>query len=52
MFADYRVPQILVNYEVLIYSENLKEKIQKNNILVHGGNEEVPKIVTINFRLR
>lgn len=41
MFADYRVPQTLIKYDVIVYSENLKNKILKGEVLEHGGREEV-----------
>jgi len=41
MFADYRVPQILLHLNVLEYSEDLKKKIADKVVLPHGGQEEV-----------
>jgi hypothetical protein len=41
MFADYRVPQILRHYDVLIYSESLAHKIDSLEILQPGSPEEV-----------
>ncbi|CAK1544377.1 unnamed protein product [Leptosia nina] len=39
MFADYRVPQVLVYFGVLNYSDNLMKKL-KNNVLIENGTEE------------
>ncbi|VVD02465.1 unnamed protein product [Leptidea sinapis] len=41
MFADYRVPQVLVNYGVLSYSHELMEKLKNNELLPCGSDEEV-----------
>jgi len=41
MFADYRVPQILSEYGVLEYSEELKKKIGGHILLEHGSKEEI-----------
>ncbi|XP_012545868.2 queuosine 5'-phosphate N-glycosylase/hydrolase [Bombyx mori] len=39
MFADYRVPQVLVYFGALSYSDELMEKL-KNDILLQSGSEE------------
>ncbi|XP_045446793.1 queuosine salvage protein [Melitaea cinxia] len=39
MFADYRVPQVLVYFGVMSYSDELMEKL-KNDILLTSGSEE------------
>ena len=41
MFADYRVPQILRNMNILEYSTELAGKIDSFTELYHGGHEEV-----------
>ena len=41
MFADYRVPQILVQLKVLEYSNELEKKIKEGVVLEHGSVEEV-----------
>ncbi|CAH0724499.1 unnamed protein product, partial [Brenthis ino] len=41
MFADYRVPQVLVYFGALSYSEELKEKLQKDIMLSAASSEEV-----------
>jgi len=40
MFADYRVPQILYHFGALEYGAELKEKIDKKEVIVHGSIEE------------
>lgn len=40
-FADYRVPQTLLWYGVLEYSDELYEKLQKHVILINGEDDEV-----------
>jgi hypothetical protein len=45
MFPDYRVPQILVEYKVMVYSENLKNHILAKNIINSGSPEEVNIII-------
>lgn len=41
MFADYRVPQSLLYFDVLEYSEELMEKLKKQTLLENGDEEEV-----------
>jgi hypothetical protein len=41
MFADYRVPQILRNMGVLVYNDELKEKIDKKIEINFGSREEI-----------
>lgn len=41
MFADYRVPQTLLYYNVLEYSKELLEKLNAGNILENGEEMEV-----------
>ncbi|CAB3365703.1 Hypothetical predicted protein [Cloeon dipterum] len=41
MFADYRVPQMLIYYDCLEYSPELQEKIEKGTELPSGSEEEV-----------
>ncbi|XP_074645142.1 queuosine 5'-phosphate N-glycosylase/hydrolase-like isoform X2 [Tubulanus polymorphus] len=41
MFADYRIPQVLAYFEVLEYSEELMNKLKKNEVLVSGSQLEV-----------
>ncbi|KAK9888814.1 hypothetical protein WA026_001037 [Henosepilachna vigintioctopunctata] len=41
MFADYRVPQTLIYYGVLEYSEDLQKKLLSNTTLQNGSLEEV-----------
>ncbi|CAH1998745.1 unnamed protein product [Acanthoscelides obtectus] len=40
-FADYRVPQTLLWFEVFQYSKDLNEKLKSNVILKNGDEEEV-----------
>ncbi len=51
MFADYRVPQILLHLKVLNYSEELTKKIAEKAVLPHGGEEEVKTFLGIFFLL-
>jgi len=41
MFADYRVPQILRNFDILHYSDNLKDKIDRKEEISFGSEEEI-----------
>ncbi|KAL7631725.1 UNVERIFIED_CONTAM: hypothetical protein RMT77_017970 [Armadillidium vulgare] len=41
MFADYRVPQALIHFGALSYSENLMEKLNKDHLFNTGEREEV-----------
>ncbi|KAJ8736674.1 hypothetical protein PYW08_007330 [Mythimna loreyi] len=43
MFADYRVPQVLVYFGALSYSDELMEKL-KNDVLLPSGSEEEVEI--------
>ncbi|XP_038208371.1 queuosine salvage protein [Zerene cesonia] len=41
MFADYRVPQVLVYFGVLSYSDELMDKLRNDILLPSGSEEEV-----------
>nr|SVE73079.1 EOG090X0A16 [Ceriodaphnia reticulata] len=41
MFADYRVPQSLVHFEAIEYSEKLYGMLAKNHIFLNGERQEV-----------
>ncbi|XP_047035965.1 queuosine salvage protein [Helicoverpa zea] len=41
MFADYRVPQVLVYFGALSYSDELMDKLKKDVLLSSGSPEEV-----------
>ncbi|XP_059513028.1 queuosine 5'-phosphate N-glycosylase/hydrolase isoform X2 [Myotis daubentonii] len=41
MFADYRLPQVLVHLGALKYSEGLLEKLLKGEMLSYGSRQEV-----------
>ncbi|XP_045499140.1 queuosine salvage protein [Colias croceus] len=41
MFADYRVPQVLVYFGVLSYSDELMDKLRNDNLLPSGSEEEI-----------
>ncbi|KAA0198254.1 hypothetical protein HAZT_HAZT006690 [Hyalella azteca] len=41
MFADYRVPQVLLYFGVLVYSASLLENVKDNLVFANGSNEEV-----------
>uniref|UniRef100_A0A2A4JMB4 Queuosine 5'-phosphate N-glycosylase/hydrolase n=1 Tax=Heliothis virescens TaxID=7102 RepID=A0A2A4JMB4_HELVI len=41
MFADYRVPQVLVYFGALSYSDELMDKLKKDVLLLSGSPEEV-----------
>ncbi|XP_061708289.1 queuosine 5'-phosphate N-glycosylase/hydrolase [Cydia pomonella] len=41
MFADYRVPQVLVYFGALSYSEELMEKLKRDELLPSGSEQEV-----------
>ncbi|KAG4073666.1 hypothetical protein HA402_000890 [Bradysia odoriphaga] len=41
MFADYRVPQVLVHFGAIKYSNELLELLKKDTILANGSPEEV-----------
>ncbi|XP_026758870.2 queuosine salvage protein [Galleria mellonella] len=43
MFADYRIPQVLVYFGVLSYSDTLMDKV-KNDVLLESGSEEEVEI--------
>jgi hypothetical protein len=44
MFADYRVPQVLLYFGVLVYSASLLENVEENFVFTNGSNEEVRPI--------
>uniref|UniRef100_S4PF51 Queuosine 5'-phosphate N-glycosylase/hydrolase n=1 Tax=Pararge aegeria TaxID=116150 RepID=S4PF51_9NEOP len=41
MFADYRVPQVLVYFGAMSYNDELMEKLKKDELLTSGSPEEV-----------
>jgi len=41
VFADYKLPQILREYGILVYNKDLSEKIDKKNPILAGSPEEV-----------
>ncbi|KAL0279375.1 UNVERIFIED_CONTAM: hypothetical protein PYX00_000954 [Menopon gallinae] len=41
MFADYRVPQVLIHFKTMKYSDELLEKLKKDEILKNGEQEEM-----------
>ncbi|XP_011861248.1 PREDICTED: UPF0553 protein C9orf64 homolog [Vollenhovia emeryi] len=41
MFADYRIPQVLVHYGTMRYSDSLTSKLRSDEPLEQGGREEV-----------
>ncbi|XP_014258739.1 queuosine salvage protein isoform X1 [Cimex lectularius] len=41
MFADYRIPQVLVHFGVMSYSDQLQQKLEKEELLLNGSEEEV-----------
>lgn len=41
MFADYRVPQVLIHFGTLEYSKELMNTLRQNKILKNGDNMEV-----------
>ncbi|XP_046753500.1 queuosine salvage protein [Diprion similis] len=41
MFADYRVPQVLIHFGAMRYSESLLESLQSNTLLTRGSPLEV-----------
>ncbi|XP_023945149.2 queuosine salvage protein [Bicyclus anynana] len=41
MFADYRVPQVLVYFGAMSYSDELMDKLKKDILLPSGSQEEV-----------
>jgi hypothetical protein len=41
MFADYRVPQVLVYYGAIEYSDDLKDFLTRNTMLTSGARYEV-----------
>lgn len=41
MFADYRVPQVLVHFGALTYNEELKKDLENGKILINGEEKEV-----------
>lgn len=40
-FADYRIPQTLLWYEIIEYQEDLLKKLKNNSVLKNGCEEEV-----------
>ncbi|CAH0592127.1 unnamed protein product [Chrysodeixis includens] len=41
MFADYRVPQVLVYFGAMSYSDDLMDKLKKDELLPSGSDEEI-----------
>ncbi|TMW39199.1 hypothetical protein DOY81_015720 [Sarcophaga bullata] len=41
MFADYRVPQVLIHFGSLEYNEDLMETLKADEILMNGDAREV-----------
>lgn len=41
MFADYRIPQVLVYFNVLSYDDGLMKKLKNEELLPNGSEEEV-----------
>ncbi|XP_059058418.1 queuosine 5'-phosphate N-glycosylase/hydrolase [Achroia grisella] len=41
MFADYRIPQVLVYFGVLSYTDEIMEKLKKDILLESGSEEEI-----------
>ncbi|XP_014220225.1 queuosine salvage protein [Trichogramma pretiosum] len=41
MFADYRVPQVLLHFDMLEYSKELYEKLSSDDLLTPGCSEEI-----------
>uniref|UniRef100_A0A2R5L0E2 Queuosine 5'-phosphate N-glycosylase/hydrolase n=1 Tax=Hirondellea gigas TaxID=1518452 RepID=A0A2R5L0E2_9CRUS len=41
MFADYRVPQVLLSFGVLQYSSTLMDQLRKEHLFPNGSEEEV-----------
>lgn len=41
MFADYRVPQVLVHFGSLVYSDDLMKELKEDKILINGEPKEV-----------
>ncbi|XP_055538145.1 queuosine salvage protein [Wyeomyia smithii] len=41
MFADYRIPQVLVHFKTLEYSDELMETLKNGSLLENGSPEEV-----------
>jgi hypothetical protein len=41
MFADYRVPQVLVHFGAMSYNEELKKDLENDKILINGEEKEV-----------
>lgn len=40
MFPDYRIPQIFVHYNLLVYSQELTKKIANYEEIAYGSEEE------------
>jgi len=41
MFADYRVPQALVHFGAMVYSERLHGLLMTNHMFLNGDREEM-----------
>lgn len=41
IFADYRLPQVLRHYEVLVYSDRLSKLVDKHKLITSGSVEEI-----------
>jgi len=41
VYADYKIPQVLIYYGMLKLSKQLKEKIEKEKIIRHNSEEEI-----------
>ncbi|KGL80859.1 UPF0553 protein C9orf64, partial [Tinamus guttatus] len=41
IFADYRIPQVLIHFKAMKYSEELMKKLRKGTILQSGDRQEV-----------
>ena len=47
-FADYKIPQMLRKFEVIVYGKNLAKKIDNYILIPQGGREEIEiRVVTI-----
>lgn len=40
-FADYKVPQLLRNLGIIVYSDDLAERINRGELIPHGSNQEI-----------
>ncbi len=41
MFADYRIPQVLVHFNALVYTDELMKELKAEKILKNGEEKEV-----------